>query len=57
MADHIELAYVMDPHCGWCFGFGKVILELFETYKNDPSIKFTIRPGGLIQGQLESQFL
>ena len=43
----IELIYVMDPHCGWCFGFGKVILELFETYKNNPSLSFDVIPGGL----------
>lgn len=42
-----ELIYVMDPHCGWCFGFGKVVLELFENYKNNPSVSFEVRPGGL----------
>lgn len=37
----------MDPHCGWCFGFGKVILKIFEHYKNNPSVEFDILPGGL----------
>ena len=47
MDNNIELVYVMDPHCGWCFGFGKVVLELFERYKNDPLVNFDIKPGGL----------
>jgi putative protein-disulfide isomerase len=49
----MELIYVMDPHCGWCFGFGKVILELFETYKNNPSVSFDIKPGGLFSPKIE----
>ena len=47
MNKKIELIYVMDPHCGWCFGFGKVILELFEKYENNPSVRFDVKPGGL----------
>lgn len=47
MDNTVKLIYVMDPHCGWCFGFGKVILALFEGYKNNPSIQFDIRLGGL----------
>ncbi len=47
MNKNIELIYVMDPHCGWCFGFGKVILKLFENYKNNLSVSFNVKPGGL----------
>jgi putative protein-disulfide isomerase len=43
----IELIYIMDPHCGWCFGFGKVILEIVEKYQNNPSVTFDVKPGGL----------
>jgi len=55
MPKHIELLYVMDPHCGWCFGFGKVILELFETYKNNPSVSFDVLPGGLFYPAIQLQ--
>lgn len=48
----IELIYVMDPHCGWCFGFGKVVLELFENYKNNPSVSFDVKPGGLFSPKI-----
>ncbi len=53
MTNNIELIYVMDPHCGWCFGFGKVVLELFENYKNNPSVSFDVRPGGLFSPQIQ----
>lgn len=41
------LLYVMDPHCGWCFGFGVVIEQLFEHYRNDDQVRFEVLPGGL----------
>jgi putative protein-disulfide isomerase len=44
----------MDPHCGWCFGFGKVILKLHEKYKNNPSVSFDIKPGGLFHPAIET---
>lgn len=47
MSKNIELRYVMDPHCGWCFGFGKVLLQLFIHYQDNPSVYFDIIPGGL----------
>ena len=53
MDNNIELVYVMDPHCGWCFGFGKVVLELFERYKNNPLVNFDIKPGGLFYPAIE----
>ncbi len=49
----IELVYVMDPHCGWCFGFGKVILDLFEIYKDNSLVNFDIKPGGLFYPAIE----
>ncbi|MFA8436758.1 MAG: DsbA family protein [Marinifilaceae bacterium] len=48
----MELVYVMDPHCGWCYGFGKVILELFEKYENNPSIKIDVKSGGLFHPEI-----
>jgi putative protein-disulfide isomerase len=43
----ITLLYVMDPHCGWCFGFGKVIEQLYHHYKNNESVQFEVLAGGL----------
>lgn len=47
MDKKVDLIYVMDPHCGWCFGFGRVILDLFNSYGNNPSVRFDVVPGGL----------
>lgn len=41
------LLYVMDPHCGWCFGFGTVVEQLYEHYRSDERVRFEILPGGL----------
>jgi putative protein-disulfide isomerase len=41
------LLYVMDPHCGWCFGFGIVIEQLYDRYRNDDRVRFEVLPGGL----------
>jgi len=41
------LLYVMDPHCGWCFGFGTVIEKLYEHYRTDERVRFEVLPGGL----------
>lgn len=41
------LLYVMDPHCGWCFGFGAVIAKLYERYRADDRVRFDVLPGGL----------
>lgn len=41
------LLYVMDPHCGWCFGFGTVIEKLYERYRTDARVRFDVLPGGL----------
>jgi putative protein-disulfide isomerase len=41
------LLYVMDPHCGWCFGFGTVIKKLYERYRTDDRVRFDVLPGGL----------
>ncbi len=56
MNNKIELIYVMDPHCGWCFGFGKGILELFETYKRNPSVSFDVLPGGLFYPAIQLRY-
>lgn len=44
----ITLLYVMDPHCGWCFGFGTVIKKLYERYCTGNQVKLDVLPGAKI---------
>lgn len=37
-----------DPLCGWCFGFGPVLLRLFDSYRG--AIDFDVVSGGMITG-------
>ncbi|HRH36270.1 MAG TPA: DsbA family protein [Catalimonadaceae bacterium] len=39
---------VFDPLCGWCFGFGPVLIRLQETYKDE--LEFDVISGGMITG-------
>lgn len=48
-----KIIYVYDPMCGWCFGFGKVMGEFFEEYKD--SFEFDVVSGGMIVGQREGE--
>jgi putative protein-disulfide isomerase len=43
-----RILYVMDPLCGWCYGFSEVMQELQEKYKGE--YEFTVIPGGMITG-------
>lgn len=40
--------YVMDPLCGWCYGFSPVVVQLQEKYKD--RMDFRVVPGGMITG-------
>ena len=40
--------YVMDPLCGWCYGFGNVMQQIIEDYKS--KMDFIARPGGMVIG-------
>jgi len=42
------LITVFDPLCGWCYGFGPVLIELEKVYGTH--IKFDIISGGMITG-------
>lgn len=50
----LTLLYVMDPHCGWCYGFGKVIGQLAHHYQNHHNLRFEILPGGLFVPAIKS---
>jgi len=43
----MEIIYVFDVLCGWCFGFSPVMQEF---YKKHPDLKFTVISGGLVTG-------
>ena len=42
------ILYVMDPLCGWCYGFSAVMQQLQEKYKD--IYNFRVIPGGMITG-------
>jgi putative protein-disulfide isomerase len=43
------LLYIMDPLCGWCYGFSGVMQELQGKYKD--TLVFKVIPGGMITGE------
>lgn len=42
------ILYIMDPLCGWCFGFSPVMQKLQAQYKDQ--FHFRVIPGGMITG-------
>lgn len=42
------LIYVMDPLCGWCYGFSPVMQRVYDTYKE--KAHFEVITGGMITG-------
>lgn len=42
------LLYIMDPLCGWCYGFSPVVMQLHERYRDQ--MDFRVVPGGMITG-------
>jgi putative protein-disulfide isomerase len=42
------LINVFDPLCGWCYGFGPLLIELQNVYGNQ--LKFDVISGGMITG-------
>ncbi|HMV26557.1 MAG TPA: DsbA family protein [bacterium] len=44
----VEIIYIFDTLCGWCYGFGPVVQRLRENYSRE--IPFTIMSGGLAVG-------
>ncbi len=48
-----KIIYVYDPMCGWCFGFGKVMEQFFEEYKD--TFDFDVISGGMNVGEREGE--
>lgn len=47
----LEIIYVYDALCGWCYGFSDVMTKLYHEYKND--FDFEVISGGMILGDRE----
>ncbi|MFN3529619.1 MAG: DsbA family protein [Bacteroidia bacterium] len=43
----MELIYLFDPLCGWCYGFGP---HLHQFAKQHPDIQYTVLAGGMVTG-------
>lgn len=49
MSPKIELVYVYDALCGWCYGFSKVMEKVQATYGDNVQVE--VISGGLIRGE------
>lgn len=47
----LEVIYVYDALCSWCYGFSGVMSKIYQDYKNDFS--FEVISGGMILGDRE----
>jgi len=45
----MEIIYLFDPLCGWCYGFGSHMLSFAA--KHTDKIKFTVISGGMVTGE------
>ncbi|GAA5039235.1 DsbA family protein [Marivirga lumbricoides] len=45
--EKLNLLYIWDGYCGWCYGFSK---ELTKFHNNHPELPITVLPGGLFTG-------
>lgn len=48
--EDIEIIYVFDPLCGWCYGFGPVMLKIEAAFRDRSDV--TVIAGGMIIGDL-----
>jgi len=48
MKNRNTIINVFDPICGWCYGFGPVMVKLEEKYKSQ--LNFDVISGGMITG-------
>ncbi len=47
-----ELIYVMDPHCGWCFGFSGTMDEIVAYCRQTARLNVSLVTGGLFHPAL-----
>lgn len=44
----MKLIYIWDAYCGWCYGFGKIVIPFIEQH---PELDYDILSGGLFIGE------
>src|ERR1043165_827458 len=49
----ITLLYIMDPLCGWCFGFSSVMKQVQGAY---PAFRYQVITGGMMAGEARQPF-
>ncbi|MCW8329064.1 hypothetical protein MD588_09610, partial [Photobacterium sp. SDRW27] len=42
-----QLIYLMDPQCGWCFGFSGIMHEIVAHFQSDDRLELSLVTGGL----------
>jgi len=47
-ATNVEIIYLFDPLCGWCYGFGP---HMNEFAQHHPQFKYTVLSGGMVTGE------
>lgn len=50
----LKLYYIMDPMCGWCYGFGDIAKKLFKNYGE--TLDMEILPAGFRTGDKAAAF-
>ncbi len=45
--DDMEIIYLFDPLCGWCYGFGPQINKFAQAH---PEFSYTVLSGGMVTG-------
>ena len=48
------IIYCYDAYCGWCYGFSKVITQIFDEYKT--KVSFEVLSGGMIMPEEPQHF-
>ena len=43
----VQLIFLMDPHCGWCFGYADTIMAFHDEVVADSEVGLSVIPGGL----------
>ena len=44
----MEIIYLFDPLCGWCYGFGPQMVQFAQSH---PNFTYTVLSGGMVTGE------
>lgn len=45
--EDVKVVYLMDPHCGWCFGYSRTFKQFHDRVIKDSPIGLAVATGGL----------